>query len=99
VIIVEDTGPGIPDDLREEIFKAGFTTREKRGNWPEVPHNGLGLTIVRSLIEAAGGTVHASSSPAGGARFELELPITSGMYEILDTGILVADSSEKGCIE
>ena len=99
VITIEDSGPGIPDDLREEIFKAGFTTREKQTKWPQIHHSGLGLTIVRSLIEAAGGTVHASSSPAGGARFELELPITSGMYEILDTSTLVADSIEKGCIE
>jgi signal transduction histidine kinase len=98
-ISVEDTGSGIPDELREEIFKAGFTTHTKRANWPEIPHNGLGLTIIRSLIEAAGGTIHAASSPAGGARFELELPITSGMYEVLDTSSLVADSSAKGCIE
>ena len=99
VISVEDTGPGIPDELREEIFKAGFTTHAKGSRWPDAPHNGLGLTIVRNLMEAAGGTVPASSSPAGGARFELELPITSGMYEILDTSSLVADSSAKGCIE
>jgi signal transduction histidine kinase len=99
VITVEDTGPGITDELREEIFKAGFTTHTKGSNWPGIPHNGLGLTIVRSLIEAAGGTVRAASSPAGGARLEVELPITSGMYELLDKSSLVADSSAKGCIE
>jgi signal transduction histidine kinase len=99
VIAVEDSGPGIPEDLREEIFKAGFTTRATGSNWPEIPHHGLGLSIVRSLIEAAGGTALARSSPGGGARFELELPITSGMYEIIDTRCLVADSSAKGCIE
>jgi signal transduction histidine kinase len=99
VIAVEDSGPGIPEDLREEVFKAGFTTRSTGSNWPEIPHRGLGLSIVRSLIEAAAGTARACPSPGGGARFELELPITSGMYEIIDTCVLVADSSGKGCIE
>lgn len=98
-IAVEDSGPGIDEDLREKIFKAGFTTRATGRNWPEIPHRGLGLTIVRRLIEAAGGTVRPCSSPAGGARFELELPITSGMYEIVDNSGLVADSAMKGCIE
>jgi signal transduction histidine kinase len=99
VITVEDSGPGIPPDLREQVFKAGFTTRAAGSNWPEIPHRGLGFTIVRSLIEAAGGTAQACSSPGGGARFELELPITSGMYEIVDSSGLVADSAMKGCIE
>jgi len=99
VIAVEDSGPGIPEDLREEIFKVGFTSRVTGASWPDIPHHGLGLSIVRALIEAAGGTARASSSPSGGARFELELPITSGMYEITDTSALVADSAMKGCIE
>jgi len=99
VIAVEDSGPGIPKDLREEVFRAAFTTRATGPNWPEVPHRGLGLSIVRTLIEAAGGTARACSSPLGGARLELELPITSGMYEIVDNSELVADSAMKGCIE
>ena len=99
VIAVEDSGPGISESLREQIFKAGFTTRAAGSNWPDIPHRGLGLTIVRSLIEAAGGAARACSSPGGGARFELELPITSGMYEIVDNSGLVADSAMKGCIE
>jgi signal transduction histidine kinase len=53
VVTAEDSGPGIPQDLREQVFKAGFTTRAAGSNWPEIPHRGLGLTIVRSLIEAA----------------------------------------------
>jgi signal transduction histidine kinase len=99
VIAVEDSGPGISESLREQIFKAGFTTRATGSNWPEIPHRGLGLSIVRSLIEAAGGTARACSSPGGGARFDLELPITSGMYEITESSGLVADSAMKGCIE
>lgn len=99
VIAVEDNGPGIPKDLREEIFNTGFTTRSPGSGWPEIPHRGLGLSIVRGLIEAAGGMVRAGSSPSGGARFEMELPITSGMYEIADDSGFVADCGVKGCIE
>jgi signal transduction histidine kinase len=98
VIAVQDNGPGIPESAREQIFSAGFTTRETDRSWPGVRHRGLGLTIVRDLIEAAGGRVRVSSS-SHGARFELELPITYGMYEITNTSGLMADSEVKGCIE
>jgi signal transduction histidine kinase len=99
VIAVSDNGPGIPEELREKVFSAGFTTRKAVRNWPGTKHRGLGLSIVRGLLEAAGGTAHACSSPGGGARFELALPVTSGMYEIADDCRLVADSMTKGCIE
>jgi len=98
VITVEDSGPGIPEDLREQVFAAGFTTRESAREWPGAQHRGHGLSIVRGLIEAAGGRASVSSSSRG-ARIELELPITSGMYEITDNGGLVADAGAKGCIE
>jgi signal transduction histidine kinase len=98
-ITVEDSGPGIPEDLREEIFRAGFTTHTAIPEWPATRHLGLGLSIVRDLIEAAGGTARVGSSPAGRTRFELELPVTSGMYEMTGQSGLVADSVAKGCIE
>ncbi len=99
VIDVEDNGPGIPDDWRERVFSSGFTTRETRRSWPAVQHRGMGLSIVRGLIEAAGGTVKISSHSGPGARFELELPVTYGMYEITHTSGMTTDSGAKGCIE
>ncbi len=98
VITVEDSGPGIPENLRERVFTAGFTTKQSSPNWPSTQHRGHGLSIVRELIEAAGGTARASSS-SHGARIQLEVPITSGMYEITDNRGLVADAGAKGCIE
>jgi len=92
-ITVEDSGPGIPESIREEIFSPGFTTRQAGASWPEQPHRGLGLSIVRLLVEAAGGTARACSAARRGARFELELPITSGMYEIPNSGRLMADAA------
>ena len=95
MIAVEDSGSGIPEELRDEIFVPGFTTRQTAASWPEQPHRGLGLSIVRGLVEGAGGTARARSAAGGGARFELELPVTSGMYEMANTGRLVADSAGK----
>jgi signal transduction histidine kinase len=99
VIAVEDNGPGIPDAWRERVFSSGFTTRETRRGWPAVQHRGMGLSIVRGLVEAAGGRVQISSRSGLGARFELELPVTYGMYEITHTSGMSADSGAKGCIE
>jgi signal transduction histidine kinase len=58
-IVVADTGPGIPDDVREAIFTPFFTTRAKG--------TGLGLTVVRELVAALGGSVELASTPRGAA--------------------------------
>lgn len=59
---VEDTGPGIPNDLREDVTQAGFTTK---GNGI-----GLGLTFVDQLATTYGWTCTITDSETGGARFE-----------------------------
>ena len=64
-IIVSDNGPGIPAHVRERIFEPFFTTRAHG--------NGIGLSIVKSVIEAHHGSVRlADSSP--GATFVIDLP-------------------------
>jgi signal transduction histidine kinase len=77
LLTVEDSGPGIPTEFLERVFAAGFTTREGGQSWPESRHGGLGLSIVRQLVEQAGGTVRAANGPLHGARFEIELPLTN----------------------
>jgi signal transduction histidine kinase len=78
VLTVEDTGPGIPRKVLEKIFESGYTTHStsgsSRGVWP-ASHHGLGLSITRSIVEAAGGRIHAANRLPAGARFEIELPI------------------------
>jgi signal transduction histidine kinase len=69
VVEVGDTGPGIAPELRERIFEPFFSTKG-RGEG-----TGLGLSICRRLVEDHGGRLTAGSSPAGGARFRLELPL------------------------
>ncbi len=65
-IRVDDRGPGVPADKREEIF-APFVTSRTRGT-------GLGLAVVRRVAELHGGRIRVEDNPGGGARFCLELP-------------------------
>jgi len=64
-IVVSDNGPGVPESVRERIFEPFFTTRA-RGN-------GIGLAIVKSVVEAHAGSVRLADSP-GGATFVIDLP-------------------------
>lgn len=64
-IVVSDDGPGVPPHIRERIFEPFFTTRA-RGN-------GIGLAIVKSVVEAHAGTVRLAQSPRG-ATFIIDLP-------------------------
>lgn len=103
VLSVTDNGPGIPESLRDQIFETGFSTRAdtrtSTHNWPAPRRRGLGLSIVRNLVEAAGGTVHVAPAQTRGARFEIHLPITSGTYATPPNSAFPADSSATGCIE
>lgn len=68
-IVVLDTGPGIPARLLSSLFEPGFTTTPR--------HKGLGLHIVRSIVESEGGTVAASNrEDESGAAFRIELPVS-----------------------
>jgi signal transduction histidine kinase len=82
-LTIEDNGPGMSQETWEEIFTSGYTTRakgtESRGSWPVI-HRGLGLSITRSIVEAAGGRVFAAQSAQGGARFQIELPVRRAGY-------------------
>lgn len=63
---IEDTGPGIPAEMKEQIFNP-FVTTKKSGV-------GLGLAIVSKIIDAHGGTVRVTSGMGQGACFEICLP-------------------------
>jgi signal transduction histidine kinase len=67
LVLVDDQGSGIPEDDREKVF--GRFWRGSDGST-----TGLGLYVVRGLVEAHGGTVTVESSPLGGARFVVRLP-------------------------
>ncbi len=65
-VAVEDNGPGLTDERRDRLFEPFFTT--KAGGM------GLGLAIVRRIVEAHGGTVAAADADAGGAAILITLP-------------------------
>lgn len=78
VLTVEDNGTGIPEQHLGRVFEPGFTTRSTAPSsaaWASGDHRGLGLAITRSIVEAAGGTIHAGNRVGGGARFVIELPV------------------------
>jgi PAS domain S-box-containing protein len=64
---VRDHGPGISEATRERLFEQFFTTKEEG--------LGMGLSIVRSIVEAHGGVIAAENAEAGGARFYFHLPM------------------------
>lgn len=65
---ISDSGPGIPPELRGQIFEAFFTTKERGGG------TGLGLPICRQIVEAHEGTIQMTDTPGGGATFVIHLP-------------------------
>jgi PAS domain S-box-containing protein len=70
-VAVRDYGSGISETTRERLFEQFFTTKDDG--------LGMGLAIVRSIIEAHGGTVAAENAEGGGARFHFRLPIKEGV--------------------
>ncbi|WP_436524253.1 sensor histidine kinase [Actinoplanes sp. HUAS TT8] len=72
-IDVSDTGPGIPPEQQALIFERFWRADKSRSR--QTGGSGLGLSIVRKLAEAHGGTVSVSSAPGRGATFTIELPL------------------------
>ena len=70
-VLIDDSGPGVPAELKKQIFEAFFTTRVEHGG------TGLGLTVSASLASELGGRLEVGDSPLGGARFMLCLPISA----------------------
>jgi signal transduction histidine kinase len=67
LIAVEDSGSGVPPAVRNRIFEPFFTTKDSG--------TGLGLPLVHAIAQQHGGTVTLETGAAGGARFELRLPV------------------------
>ena len=71
-ITVDDDGPGIDADHREDVFRPFFRLESSRN--PETGGSGLGLSIARDVARGHGGDVVLSESPQGGLRAEVRLP-------------------------
>ena len=71
-LVVEDDGPGIPEADRERVFDR--FTRLDEGRTRDAGGAGIGLAMVRAIVERHGGGVRAEQGHAGGARFVVSLP-------------------------
>ncbi len=67
-IVVEDTGPGLPESVLKNMYKP-FVTTKKNG------HSGLGLSIIHTTIADLGGSISCTSRPAEGTSFFIYLPL------------------------
>ena len=70
-VCVEDDGPGIDEDLRQQVLARGVRADES------VPGSGLGLAIVADLVQLYGGSLQLGTSTLGGLKLELRLPAVS----------------------
>ena len=70
-MVVEDSGPGVREEIREAIFDRFFTARSGNATIPN--SSGLGLYICRQIIEAHGGKITVDASELGGAKFEIRV--------------------------
>jgi signal transduction histidine kinase len=77
-ITVRDTGPGIPVEHLPHIFDRFYKVDASRTATGTPSGSGLGLSIVRAIVERHGGTIAASNAPGGGAQFEIVLPKSGG---------------------
>jgi len=67
MLSVEDTGPGIPEDVMRRIFEPSFTTK------PE--GHGFGLSTCYRIVKNHGGQIVVENGPRAGARFTVTVPI------------------------
>ncbi|MCI8469629.1 MAG: two-component sensor histidine kinase [Eggerthellaceae bacterium] len=72
VLMVDDTGPGIPPQAREKVFERFFRLDKSRSK--ETGGTGLGLAIVKHVALTHGGSVSAGDAPGGGTRLTVRLP-------------------------
>ena len=80
---VKDTGAGIPVEKQRLIFERFY--RVSTGNLHDVKGFGLGLSYVKTIVEAHGGRIEVESAEGKGSRFDIILPLTSKKQKVKRT--------------
>lgn len=68
-LVVKDTGIGMPLAVKKKIFEPFFSTK------PVGQGTGLGLSVVQGIVESHQGSIHVTSAPGKGSKFEIHLPV------------------------
>jgi two-component system, OmpR family, sensor histidine kinase MtrB len=76
-VIVEDRGPGVPEEERDRLFER-FYRGSRAGERASSEGTGLGLSLVAEHVRLHGGSVWIEDAPGGGSRFVVELPLAFG---------------------
>jgi two-component system sensor histidine kinase CreC len=73
LLIIDDNGPGIPEYARHRVFERFYSLKR-----PDTGRksSGLGLSIVKEIMELHGGSVELSDAPEGGTRVNLRFPVS-----------------------
>jgi PAS domain S-box-containing protein len=87
---VRDHGTGIRAEVREHLFDQFFTTKEQG--------LGMGLAIVRSIVESHGGKIQAENVADGGARFHFTLPVTKKHDGVGSIGFVIDDDHSSALL-
>jgi len=82
-LTVEDAGPGVPDELLPRLFEKFYRVPGQR---PSRHGTGIGLAVVRGLVEAMGGNVAARRSELGGLAIDIDLPVADVPSELAPAG-------------
>lgn len=85
-MMVEDTGTGMEESVKERIFEPFYTTKEQDKG------TGLGLSVVYGLIEQMRGMIEVSSKPGFGTRFDLYLPLSKNRPDIATPAVRIQDA-------
>ncbi len=89
VLVVEDNGPGVPEELRQQVLQAFFTTKGDAGT-------GLGLAICNRVAQEAGGKMKLDRSPIlGGLRVSIWFPLLSEQPRVVEDAPVEIDTDER----
>ena len=91
VLIVDDSGPGIPPEERAKVFERFYRAPESRA----MPGSGLGLAIVKQVMDRHGATIVAEESDDGGARFRVVFPGRPPEEDVLVDEVEVEESTSR----
>jgi signal transduction histidine kinase len=86
IIRVADRGPGIPKEIRDQVFDMFFTTKAVGKG------TGLGLSITQNIVKLHGGNIYFDCPPEGGTIFTIEIPRSPG--EPVEEGSVFVDLDE-----